>query len=87
MSKVTGKYLGVLTPLLAMILVLALGCGTSSDASQSTATDGPALPAMGTQVGDRIHPFAMRLADGTTVTSASLLSRDRPTFLLYFKHP
>lgn len=86
MSTVTSKYFWVLTLGLAMFLMLALGCGTSSEAGQGVAAE-PVLPAMGTQVGDRVHPFAMRLGDGTTVTSASLQTQDRPTFLLYFKHP
>ena len=37
------------------------------------------------QVGDRIKPFTLRMADGTTLTSNDLLSRNRPTFLFFFK--
>jgi hypothetical protein len=45
-----------------------------------------ALPPMGTQVGNRLQPFTLRLVDGSTVTSTDLVNH-RPTFLLFFKVP
>ncbi len=85
MSKVLKKHPWLLMPLLILALALALGCSGGSDTSLSAA---PAdQPELGNQVGQRIHPFTMRLLDGTTVTPASLENQNKPTFLLYFKHP
>ncbi len=84
MSRLKNKTLLALAASLALVLVFALGCGTSDEPAQATS---PAGPALGTQVGDQIHPFTMRLADGTMVTSASLQGQGRPTFLIYFKTP
>ena len=39
---------------------------------------------VGTKVGNRVPDFAMRLGDGTTVTSASLISAGKPVFLYFF---
>ena len=38
---------------------------------------------VGSSVGDRIPDFEIRLVDGSTVTSASLLSESRPVFLYF----
>ena len=38
---------------------------------------------IGSSVGDRIPDFEMRLVDGSTVTSTSLLSESRPVFLYF----
>ncbi len=81
MSKVSSKTLWALTASLALVLVFALGCGASDEPVQSTA------PATGNQVGDQIHPFTLRLADGSIVTSADILERNRPTFLMFHKNP
>lgn len=71
----------------ALGLVAALGCGTSSSPAEtgsSLAASAP-LVSVGIQVGDRIKPFTLRMVDGTTLTSNDLLSRNRPTFLFFFK--
>ena len=39
---------------------------------------------VGTQVGNRIPSFAIKLVDGTQVTSAELLREGQPTFLISF---
>ena len=44
----------------------------------------PDAPAVGTQVGNHIPSFTMRLVDGTRVTSAELLKEGQPTFLITF---
>jgi hypothetical protein len=39
---------------------------------------------IGSKVGERVPDFEMSLADGTIVTSASLIENDRPAFLFFF---
>ncbi len=63
--------------------------GDSSEKAGSdyilTSEDFPAASAeVGNQVGDRVPDFALELADGTTVTSASLVAEGRPTFLFFW---
>ena len=82
-----NKIWWALFPLLALGLVAALGCGTGSNPVEtggSVASSAPLVP-VGIQVGDRIKPFTLRMVDGTTLTSNDLLSRNRPTFLFFFK--
>ncbi len=70
-----------------LILALVMGCGTSSEPAQSgipAPVSGSAV-SLGSHVGDRIKPFALRLVDGSTVTSNDLLDQNRPTFLFFFK--
>lgn len=76
-----------LPALLALVLALVLGCAGGSGRAQSSAAESASqsLPRVSNQVGDRIIPFTLRLADGGTVTSGELLSQDRATFLLFFK--
>ena len=55
---------------------------------EPTVTGAPAvqepLPEIGNRVGSRIPDFTLELADGATVTSASLVGQGRPTFLFFF---
>ena len=51
MSKLPIKPMWSLVAALALVLVFALGCGTSDQPTQSSA------PVTGNQVGDQIHPF------------------------------
>ena len=55
---------------------------------EPTATGAPVvqepLPEIGNRVGSRIPDFTLELADGATVTSASLVGQGRPTFLFFF---
>ena len=76
-----------LPAVVALVLAFALGCGGSSGPAQSSAQAlaSQSLPRVGSQIGDRIIPFTLRLADGGVVTSDELLSQNRPTFLLFFK--
>ena len=73
--------------LLALSLVAALGCGTSSKPAETSSSVVASVPlvSVGIQVGDRIKPFTLRMVDGSTLTSNDLLSRNRPTFLFFFK--
>lgn len=88
MSKVTTKIMWAVPALLALALAFALGCGASSNPAPSMASISAmeALPPIGNQVGNRIHPFTLRLLDGSLVTSADLAGH-RPAFLLFFKVP
>ena len=82
----TGVWWFVFLPL-ALWLLFTLGCGTSSAPSvavQEVVVSAP-LTSVGSQVGDRITPFTLRMVDGSTLTSGDLLSRNRPTFLFFFK--
>ena len=81
------KSLWFSLPILAMALTLVLGCGASSSPAETAGNVLPPSPpvSVGIQVGDRITPFTLRLVDGTTLTSGDLLSRNRPTFLFFFK--
>jgi len=81
------KSLWFSLPVLIMGLTLVLGCGTSSAPLEAVNESKAAAPltSVGIQVGDRITPFTLRLVDGTTLTSGDLLSRNRPTFLFFFK--
>ena len=81
MSKLPKKSVGALAAILALVLVFALGCSNSDQPTQSSAVS------TGSQVGDTIHPFSLRLADGSMVTSANLIGQGRPTFLMFFQHP
>jgi hypothetical protein len=38
----------------------------------------------GSSIGERVPDFQMQLADGSVVTSASLLSDGKPVFLFFF---
>ncbi len=76
-----------LPALLTLALAFALGCGGSSAPaakSQQQAASG-SLPSVGSQVGDLILPFTVRLLDGSTVRSDELLSQGQPTFIFFFK--
>jgi len=90
MNKLTSyKILWAVPALLALGLLFALGCGTSSQPGQSSAPTSASLslPQMGNQVGNQILPFTLRLADGSIVMSGDLVSQKRPTFLLFYKFP
>ena len=71
----------------ALGLVAALGCSTSTGQAEtdSNVVASAPLASVGIQVGDRITPFTLRMIDGSTLTSNDLLSRNRPTFLFFFK--
>ena len=77
----------VLFPVLAVALVLALGCSAGSQPAAGNPPQGgiASSPSVGHRVGDRILPFTVRLADGRTVRSDDLLSEAKPTFLFFFK--
>ena len=49
-----------------------------------TAADFPETQETGNQVGYQIPDVTMELADGTTVTSASLVEQGRPTYLFFW---
>ena len=51
---------------------------TSSSAPQ------PAAVQVGSGVGDRVAEFKIRLGDGIEVTSAGLVTNERPAFLFFF---
>ena len=81
-----GAWWFVFLPL-ALWLVTALGCGASSAPSEivkEVVVSAP-LTSVGSQVGNRITPFTLRMVDGSTLTSGDLLSRNRPTLLFFFK--
>ena len=77
----------ILFAIAAIGLAAGLGCGASSapaETGSNVVASAPSVSA-GNQVGDRIIPFTLRLADGTTLTSGDLVSRNRPTMLFFFK--
>ena len=92
-----GKMKWALPAALAAAL-LALGCGAFSLPSLSKATPTPEwqrseaeiheIPVtgenIGVEVGKHVPPFALELADGSTVTSADLLEASQPTFLFFW---
>ncbi len=80
------KILWPLWPLVAA-LAFAMGCGTSSAPPESSDQGEVGAPAvsLGIQVGDRIRPFTLRLVDGSTLTSDTLLTQNQPTLLFFFK--
>lgn len=53
---------------------------TSTPAPRSPSTD----VEVGNKVGNRVPEFSIRLADGSTVGSASLVSTKKPVFLYFF---
>ena len=80
-----GKPFWVL--LLLGLTWLSLGCGTSAEpavVSNALPDAGRGNPSVGTQVGNHIPRFTMKLVDGTQVTSAELLQEGQPTFLISF---
>ena len=81
MTKLRNQTRWALLASLALVLVFALGCSASDEPAPSAA------PATGNQVGDQIHPFTLRLADGSILTSAQILERKNPTFMLFHKNP
>ena len=44
----------------------------------------PASVEVGNKVGNRVHDFSIRLTDGRTVSSASLVGAKQPAFLYFF---
>ncbi len=65
----------------------AISLGGNEVAAQGitlTAESFPAVPATGNLEGNRIPEFAMTLADGSAVTSATLVEEGRPTFLFFW---
>ena len=82
-----NSFWWILFALAAVGLAAGLGCGTSSapaETGSSVVASAPSV-SVGSQVGDRITPFTLRLVDGSTLTSGDLLSRNRPTLLFFFK--
>jgi len=80
-----GKTLLVM--LLAGLTWLTLACGASAEpvvAPDSLTDVSMGNPSVGTRVGNHIPNFAMKLVDGTQVTSAELLQEGQPTFLISF---
>ena len=49
-----------------------------------TASDFPEVQDTGNQVGYRMPDVTLELADGSTVTSESLVERGRPTYLFFW---
>ncbi len=49
-----------------------------------TAADFPENSDVGNRVGHRVPDFTLELADGSAVTSASLVASGRPTFLFFW---
>ncbi len=82
-----NSFWWVLFALAAVGLAAGLGCGASSAPAEtgSSAVAAVAPVSVGNQVGDRVTPFTLRLADGTTLTSGDLIDRNRPTLLFFFK--
>ena len=78
----------LLLPLiLVSALVLTVACGSNSKPVRSSAavSNSASSVSVGNRVGNRIKPFTLRLVDGSTVTSADLLSQNQPTMLFFFK--
>ena len=86
-SHPRNRFWWILFALVAVGLAAGLGCGASSAPSEAANESVAAAPltSVGIRVGDRITPFTLRLVDGSTLTSSDLLSRNRPTFLFFFK--
>ena len=87
----------IVAALSVFVTAAALACGGSGTAvARSASPPAPAPPAdvavqapapspeVGSSVGDRTPEFEIRLADGTLVESASLLTESRPAFLFFF---
>ena len=65
-----------------------VGSNGQATASILASTPAPRSPSanvdVGNKVGDRVPEFSVRLADGSTVGSASLVSTKKPAFLYFF---
>ena len=88
--------LAVLVPLVGMAASIyvatsgkSLAIFSSTEDSQEevyflTAADFPEPLPTGNQVGHQIPDFTLELADGSSVTSASLVQSGRPTYLFFW---
>ena len=88
--------LAILVPLLGMAASIyaarsdrSLAIFSSNDNSQEeayflTAADFPESLETGNKVGDRVPDFNLELADGSSVTSASMVASGRPTYLFFW---
>jgi peroxiredoxin len=66
---VNRKLKGLLVVLLALMLVLVTGCGTTSEPSDGTS------PTEGTEIGDRAPDFQLRDTDGQHVSLSDMLGQ------------
>ena len=78
----------------ALLLLLVLACAPTSEPQEMEApleSAGSAAPVVeqplveiGNDIGNRIPDFTLELAEGATVTSASLVEQGQPAFLFFF---
>ena len=72
---------------IVLIAALATACGSEEPAAPSP-TVAPSTSAIdfkiGSNIGDRIPDFEIKLTDGSPITSAGLLQNGRPAFLFFF---
>ncbi len=66
------KLKGMLAVLLALMLLLVTGCGTTSESSDGTSSTSPAE---GTEIGDKAPDFQLRDIDGQYVSLSELLGQ------------
>jgi len=71
--------------LMSAMAIMALAACAGSDQSEPQATTAAQAPAQtGGLAGNQIPDFDMTLVDGSTVSSASLLSAAEPAYLFFF---
>ena len=99
MTRTRSRRPGLWGPVLGVVLSQALLAFAVACASGAVVAPEPTVPPgsdappasqstpdikVGSLVGERVPDFEMYLVDRSTVTSASLLSQDKPVFLYFF---
>ena len=75
-----NRWLPGLLALAMLAALVAAGTLTAACAPAASAPDGTA----GVDAGDTAPPFAIRLADGSSVTLKNLVDDRQPVFMMYF---
>ena len=91
------RSIGVKLPVAfaAALLLVAIGCSASSPPESTQGAEWQRSTAeihdipvtgenIGVEVGKHVPPFALGLADGSTITSQELLEASQPTFLFFW---
>ena len=85
MNRLIARYSAIF---MVGLLSLGVACGGRSSetgtAAESSGPIGASVAKTGVEVGNQIPGFRMRLSDGSTLTSADLLSEGRPVFFYFF---
>ena len=74
------RSVGVLSIVISASILVGLACSGQSQQPQESSES----TKIGTNVGERVPEFIMRLTDRSTASSADLVTEGKPVFLYFF---